>query len=711
MGLHVLLCSMVAAHLAYSCFDVGRANHAALFDCWVLSASLLAVCALCVLRAAAVRAHRSAWVAMAVCAGLFTLGGLHLALVGYWDPDPPYPGWNDAAFLGSYPAAYAGLMLLIRRELAHHHASVWLDGLIGMLALSALVVGVRIAPIAAAAEGSLAAVATNIAYPLADLLLLAGVVGVYALSGWRPGRGWVLLGLAFVILAVTDTIYLYRLAVGSYEYGTPLDYGWLVAFAVLGVAAWRRPESYRLGREGFEGPLVLLAPLGFIALALGILVAAEPLDVPPLATALAAAAIVASAVRLCLSFREVHALAAARREAVADDLTGLPNRRQLYRTLAAATADAAAHDRSLALLLIDLDHFKELNDTLGHYAGDLLLRQVGPGEGDIARLGGDEFAVVLGDCAAAEPVAARLRQTLREPFEILDVHLRIDASIGIAHFPAHGTTPEVLMQRADIAMYQAKTGRRGHQTYAVSADHLTRERLELMSALPDAIADGQLVLHYQPIVELQTGCVPTVEALVRWQHPTRGLLMPGAFLPFAEQSADAPADPRGARHGALADRGVGPGRPVAQGRRQRLGVQSARRRLRRPTRPRSSSPSSPRRGSRSRSTTTGRATRRWPTSSGCPSTSSRSTARSSRSSRRTTSTSRSSARPSSWLARSASASSPRASRTRRRWPRSPTWAPTPPRATTSRDRCQRTSSRRGSAVRGPHAQDAQRCGP
>jgi diguanylate cyclase (GGDEF)-like protein len=419
---------------------------------------------------------------------------------------------------------------------------VWLDGLIGVLAVGAVVVGLLVAPIAAAAQGSPAAVVTNIAYPVVDLLLLVFVVAVCAFTGWRPGRGWILLGLAFVLLALADTVYLYRLATGTYEGRTLLDSGWLFAFALLGVAAWQSPTSFAMV-GALDGTRILIVPVAFVGLALGVLVAAAPLDVPPLATGLAAAAIVASAARVWMSFREIHALAAARREAVTDELTGLPNRRRLYRRLHEAIEAADAQQRSAALLLIDLDHFKELNDTLGHHAGDLLLRQVGPRlqgvvrDGDIARLGGDEFAVVLDDTAAAERIAARLGDALRQPFDILDVHLRIDASIGIAHYPAHGTTPEALMQRADIAMYQAKTGRRGHQTYVEAADHLTRERLELMSALPEAIEGGEIVLHYQPLVDVRTNEVVTAEALVRWQHPERGLLMPGAFLAYAEQGA------------------------------------------------------------------------------------------------------------------------------------------------------------------------------
>jgi len=146
------------------------------------------------------------------------------------------PRGADAGWLTAYLPAYAGLIL----EVAHHHASVWLDGLIGALAVSAVVVGLLVAPIAAAAQGSLAAVATNLAYRVGDVLLVTGVVGCARSPPGGPKRGWMLLGLAFVVLAVPDSVYLSRLAVGSYEFGTPLDPGWLVAFAILG---WRRGSA------------------------------------------------------------------------------------------------------------------------------------------------------------------------------------------------------------------------------------------------------------------------------------------------------------------------------------------------------------------------------------------------------------------------------------------------------------------------------------
>ena len=229
------------------------------------------------------------------------------------------------------------------------------------------------------------------------------------------------------------------------------------------------------------------------------------------------------------------------RQARTDDLTGLSNRRHLLDRLEAAIA---AGDQ-LALLLVDLDGFKELNDTLGHHAGDEVLRQVGPRlagavrEHDtLARLGGDEFALVLApaDEAAASAAGLRLRGALERSFGVEGIAVHIDASVGIALFPEHSGSGLGLLQRADIAMYEAKRVRSGHEVYLPARDRHSRDRLALVGELHAAIASGELVLHYQPKAQLASGAVHGVEALLRWEHPRRGLLTPTHFLPLAEQS-------------------------------------------------------------------------------------------------------------------------------------------------------------------------------
>ncbi|WP_239333639.1 EAL domain-containing protein [Frankia sp. CiP3] len=236
-----------------------------------------------------------------------------------------------------------------------------------------------------------------------------------------------------------------------------------------------------------------------------------------------------------------------RHQALHDPLTGLANRVFLHKQISEALRATEIDGVALALLLMDLDRFKEINDTLGHSAGDDVLREVaarlrratGPAT-TVARLGGDEFAILLPSAprgaADALAVASRVRAALAERIDVGALPLSVDGSIGIALAPADGRDPGTLVRCADVAMYRAKQLSVGVAVYAPDTDQNRRERLELLGGLRSAIAGGQLVLHYQPKVDLRTGRTTAVEALVRWQHPTHGLVEPGRFVPFAEQS-------------------------------------------------------------------------------------------------------------------------------------------------------------------------------
>jgi diguanylate cyclase (GGDEF)-like protein len=229
-----------------------------------------------------------------------------------------------------------------------------------------------------------------------------------------------------------------------------------------------------------------------------------------------------------------------------DDLTGLPNRALFRDRVRQALAAAARDGTHVAVMLMDLDRFKEINDTLGHHHGDVLLRQVGPRltsvlrAGDtVARLGGDEFGVLLPslpDAHAADGVAAGLLEALKPPFSVHGLKLDVSASIGIACSPAHGQGIDALMRRADIAMYLAKAAQSGYETYSPAEDDYSPDRLAMLGDLRRAIEDGELTTAYMPKVDLQTGAVVGMEALVRWLHPQRGLIMPGAFVPYAEHT-------------------------------------------------------------------------------------------------------------------------------------------------------------------------------
>ena len=231
-----------------------------------------------------------------------------------------------------------------------------------------------------------------------------------------------------------------------------------------------------------------------------------------------------------------------------DPLTGLPNRKWLAERLSARIAESAQANERLALLLMDLDRFKEINDGLGHHAGDQLLKLIGPRlrplldatRGEIARLGGDEFALIIRNAGPREGVlaiAAEVVAALHEPFQVSSLHLGIDASVGAAIFPEHGKDASTLLRCADVAMYEAKRRHLSAEVYSRDLDRYSPRRLALANALGEAIRSGQLSVHYQPIVNLRERRLESVEALARWAHPDYGMIEPDEFIPMAEMGA------------------------------------------------------------------------------------------------------------------------------------------------------------------------------
>lgn len=243
-----------------------------------------------------------------------------------------------------------------------------------------------------------------------------------------------------------------------------------------------------------------------------------------------------------------------------DQLTGLPNRQQFIRDLRRALARAARGEQKLAVLYLDLDRFKRINDTLGHTVGDALLKSVAerlgasvrledtvgrirldiPQPTELARLGGDEFVILiagLDEVGEVEKIVTRIRAALTEPFSYEGHQFVITPSIGVAMYPDHGRSMEELLMHADMAMYQAKAaGRNGHRFFSSSMNTRSLERLDLENELRAALEEGAFSLHYQPKVDIASWQVVGCEALLRWQHPERGWISPGEFVPLAEET-------------------------------------------------------------------------------------------------------------------------------------------------------------------------------
>jgi diguanylate cyclase (GGDEF)-like protein len=557
-------------------------------DVWLYNLVWLGAVAATAARAGRDRAQRAAWAALAVALALSAGSNVYYSLVLAHLDAAPYPSWADAGFLLFYPLTYFTVIRFLKARVERWHPSLWLDGLVLAFGVAALGAAFVLAPVLQVTNARFAVAATDLAYPLGDLLLISTVLaGGWLLRG-RLDTAWVLLGAGLIAMAVGDSIYLLQDSAGTYTEGTILDLTWLVGAVLIAGATTpvatsavdnaqgrqgRAPAGHRPGSpstSGAGGWALLAVPMIVATTSLGLLLPWGSWQASAAACWLAAGALGAVGVRTVMTYREVSALAEARRQAHTDELTGLINRRGFTQraqahlsqhpdpvsdlvttadrtvTPAEAGVPGTSHERT-ALLLLDLDRFKEVNDSLGHHAGDQLLIAIAQrlaaacrGPRDLlARLGGDEFAVLLPDTDrdGAEHVAARIGAALQAPFLLDDVRVQAAISIGIAVAPHHGHTLSLLMRRADIAMYRAKATHTGHAVYDPTLrDPDGEDRLQRVQELRTAIDEDQIVVHYQPKINLATGDVTSVEALVRWDHPTSGLLYPDAFLALAEDA-------------------------------------------------------------------------------------------------------------------------------------------------------------------------------
>ncbi|HEY5316737.1 MAG TPA: bifunctional diguanylate cyclase/phosphodiesterase, partial [Solirubrobacteraceae bacterium] len=319
---------------------------------------------------------------------------------------------------------------------------------------------------------------------------------------------------------------------------------WPTSILLVAAAVWLRPT--RADTRG-EVKVGFLLPTAAATAALIILCIGSFQHTSRVADALAVATLATAGGRFVLSLLALRTLTERRlRQSITDELTGLGNRRALSQLLdpfLAAHAQGDAPGRSLAFLFVDLNRFKEVNDSFGHPAGDELLRQLGARLKDslrssdlVVRLGGDEFAVALVDADAerAEMVAERLIARIEEPFLLDSVRARVSASIGIAIVPPEAPDAAGIMACADLAMYRAKIS---GQNFAIYCEKVDRSHgLPLVEELQAAVEGRRLELHYQPQVDLSTGEIVGVEALLRWPHPRLGLVPPLEFLPLAEEA-------------------------------------------------------------------------------------------------------------------------------------------------------------------------------
>jgi diguanylate cyclase (GGDEF)-like protein len=459
-ALAILLLGGTLVVAIHDWLGVGAGLHFAiggvLYDAVVLGAGVA-----CLLRASTYRRERGAWLLIGLAILAWGAAEVYWTAFIEGNPSAPYPSPADVGYLAFYPLAYAGLALLVRARAHEIDWRLWMDGLIAALGTAALGAAFVFDFVAEKATGTPIEVATTLAYPLGDIAMVAMVVGVVALTGWRPGRTWSLLLAGLSALVIADVAFTLQSTDATLPGGEWIDPIYLIAAVCLGAAVWQPAEAADItSPKRGDGHREVVVPAVFGGVMIGLFAMQYFSATSGLSTVLWVATMSSVIVRLAMSDRENKALLD---QVQTDPLTGLGNRGRMQVDLE-RLCDLATEEDPVALLFLDLNGFKHLNDTRGHPAGDETLTRLGRrlrdavgSDGTAYRIGGDEFCVLL-SCAKSDFDAAtrRAAEALTESGPGYDV----TASWGAATVPGEADSPSAVLQLAVVRMYAQKESRR-----------------------------------------------------------------------------------------------------------------------------------------------------------------------------------------------------------------------------------------------------------
>jgi diguanylate cyclase (GGDEF)-like protein len=501
--------------------------------------------------------NRRPWILLAVSQVLMVMGDWAWVILEHLGLEL-FPSIADALYLSGQALTAVAVIGLVRGRIPGGDRAGLIDALVVAVGAALLTWTFLIAPLVTDPSASMLDIGVALAYPALDVLLLGVLVRIMLAPGHQvPSLRFLL--IALILMLAGDFPYAFMLLEDTYHTGDIIEITWLAASGFYAAAALH-PSMREVARptEASEGQLsparlAMLAAASLMAPTVLVVqgVLGEAVDIPVIATGCVVLFLLVIA-RLGGLVKDLRATLQQRRSleeelehrALHDPLTGLPNRALFYERL-----EQALRHRSeqVAVLFLDLDDFKTVNDTFGHQVGDELLRLVGDSlrhtvraSDTVARLGGDEFAILVdrdASVAAATSLAGRVLTAVGAPKPIADRDLAVGTSIGISVGASGDTTAERLMREADVAMYVAKShGKSGFSVFDARTHDGVVRTMGLQADLERGIREGQFELHYQPIISLESGEIAGIEALVRWRHPTRGLLLPGDFIHLAEMT-------------------------------------------------------------------------------------------------------------------------------------------------------------------------------
>ena len=549
------MAGLLAVYAAWQILRWPQVDREMVGDAFFLPVSLVALASMLAAswRCAAQPRLRDAWLLLAAGGLCYLLGDVTQS-VYEMQGNLPFPSLADPFYLAFYPLTLLGVLRASGGYAGHSdRVRFGLDLAVVALSAAALTIYVVLGPTLAHGSANSFKTAVSVAYPVGDVILFVAV-GSVLLRRTAPytEAAFVMLAAGLVFFFAADLVYNYMQLHSTYHGGDPVDSLWMIAVALFAVAGALQPALDGVEEFPYSGPRLRASWLPYIALAtgFGLLLIVDRHDalLPQgciLIASVAMAALVS--IRQFLVQRDlVRAQDALSHQALHDHLTGLANRTAVIERAGGMLARARRSTVPIAALYVDVDGFKHVNDSFGHDCGDALLQTIAGRlstairrSDTVGRLGGDEFVVLLEDGSldgVAEMIAARICQVLQEPVPLGDERsLSVSASIGIA-FGLEGTADR-LLRDADVAMYEAKrAGKNCWHTFRSDMRSSAHGQLDLALDLKDALYSGQFFLLYQPVVELDDQRIRGVEALIRWRHPERGEIGPGAFIPAAEEN-------------------------------------------------------------------------------------------------------------------------------------------------------------------------------
>jgi diguanylate cyclase (GGDEF)-like protein len=495
--------------------------------------------------------HKRFWLLLCIGVFLYFTANLLWFIIQILLDRNPFPGPADFFWIASYFIFLTAVLhkwITLRRVISSRAYAY--NILIFMTVATTLSTYYLIWPLIVQTEDYTAATVISIAYPVLDIIMLFAALNMYYLAQYSDQRKvLLLLSAGFTLQIIADTVHMSLNLTGTYESGHFIDPLWQVCLLLCGLAGlYEVEEGKARTNEGINNlnPFYIGFPYLSVIVLFLLVIKSSHITFNILSAGFGLVLLLTLLRQIYITVENTNLIKEYRQLAYKDSVTGLYNRTKFHKDLCDFLARSGDNQTTFGMMLIDLDRFKNINDTMGHPVGDQLLaafahilRKIVPQDDYIYRIGGDEFVIIVQDLTASDCVelAEALIQNMAAPFKIQESEIIISPSIGISLYPDNGSQPDDLLKNADTAMYHAKeTGKNNVKLYSPELNEKASRRMNLEHGLRKALENNEFTVLYQPKVNLKTNEIVGVEALLRWNHPQYGIISPMQFIPLAEET-------------------------------------------------------------------------------------------------------------------------------------------------------------------------------